>query len=91
MKGPYAGHTKQRSSGRVSILAPYLLLPCKPPTHAFACLLAHELITIWFLLKITFILHIYLQKILGRHLPLSVDQWVIFVYVTTVDQEGAGK
>lgn len=59
-EGPYTGHTRQRTSGRVSVLASslLLLLPCIPPTHAHACLLAHSPVTIWFLLKITFIFHI---------------------------------
>lgn len=61
-KGPYTGPTKQRMSVGVSVCAPYLLLPCISPTHTHACLLAYKPVTICFLLKMTFIFHIYIYS-----------------------------
>lgn len=89
-KGPYAGCARQRTSSRVSILAPYLLLPCAPPTHAHASLLAHKPVTIWFLLKITFIFPHISSEDLGKA-PSQFALWVIFGYVSAADQEGAGN
>lgn len=63
--------------------------PYHPAVRVVVCLSTP--VTIWFLLKITFIFHMYLQKILVGHFSWQIVWQVIFWYISTVDEEDAKK